>query len=168
MSSYLEVQPFIFDPRPEYPYQLCIKRYTHRDLSADPADSGAITLILTHGLGLHKEQWEPVLQDLFGLLGTANSIAIGGAKLKIREAWSIELPDCGESALLNEEVLNHHKGRFTGEFLVTLHTNVFRYKDSERSGGVLHFGMGRLLSRVVGWTLNATSLSNLLSGCLED
>ncbi|EIM87589.1 uncharacterized protein STEHIDRAFT_121183 [Stereum hirsutum FP-91666 SS1] len=113
MSSYLEIQPFTFDPRPEYPYSLCIKRYTHRDLSAEPADTGAITLILTHGVGLHKEQWEPVLEDLFGLLGTANSIAIGGAKLKIREAWSVELPDCGDSVLLNEKALSDGKGCLT-------------------------------------------------------
>lgn len=118
--SGLGIQPFTFDPRPEYPFLLCIKRYAHRDLSPDPSDSTAITLILTHAVGLHKEQWEPVLEDLFGLLGTANSLAIGGAKLKIREAWSIELPDCGESALLNKEALTEDQGRASGEFLTVL------------------------------------------------
>lgn len=142
MSSYLEIQPFNFDPRPEYPYSLCIKRYTHRDLSAEPADTGAITLILTHGVGLHKEQWEPVLEDLFGLLGTANSIAIGGAKLKIREAWSVELPDCGDSVLLNEKALSDGKGCLTGEFTIALDTNISRYEDSEaiRRSFIIRYG----------------------------
>lgn len=144
MSSYLDIQPFTFDPRPEYPYLSYIKRYTHRDLSADPADTGAITLILTHGVGLHKEQWEPVLEDLFGLLGTANSIAIGGAKLKIREAWSVELPDCGESALLNEKALGDDNGRFTSEFTIALDTNLSLYQHAESIGRCVTVRYGTL------------------------
>lgn len=100
--SPLQDEAYTYDPRPDYPFLLCVKRYTHRDLSADSSDPTAITLLLTHSVGLHKEQWEPVLQDLFGLLGTANSIGVGGTKLKIREIWAIDLPDCGESGRMNE------------------------------------------------------------------
>ena len=54
-----------------------------------------------------KEHWEPTLEFLYALLG-ASSAAPGpsGQGVRIREAWSIECPNHGDAAVLNESVLS--------------------------------------------------------------
>ena len=79
----------MFDPRPNYPLLITANRYP---FSENP---GGLTLVFAHGTGFHKEQWEPTIEDLKKLDDTGI----------IREVWSIEAPNHGDSAILNEEVL---------------------------------------------------------------
>ncbi|KDQ58664.1 hypothetical protein JAAARDRAFT_34499 [Jaapia argillacea MUCL 33604] len=92
MSS-LSADTFTFDPRPNYPLRTVAKRYrfTGFDASQDP---NAVTLIFAHATGYHKECWEPTLQHL-----------AHNGRLKIREAWSIDCPNHGDAAILNEKEL---------------------------------------------------------------
>lgn len=90
----LAFESYIFDPRPRLPFHLSAKRYQPSSSSED-----GLTLVFTHGTGFHKEQWEPTIEHLFELQ------AKNGAKHKIREAWSIDAPNHGDSAVLNEEKL---------------------------------------------------------------
>ncbi|KAF9037746.1 Alpha/beta hydrolase fold-1 [Panaeolus papilionaceus] len=90
---------FVFDPRPTYPYVVAVKRYWIED-SPYLNDKDALTLIFAHGTGFHKELWEPVIDDLY----TAS--ARGGGHVKIREIWTIDCPNHGESTRLNAEALN--------------------------------------------------------------
>lgn len=48
---------------------------------------------------LDKECWEPVLSKLFEMRTDF------GTPLHVREAWSIDSPNHGESAILNEDIL---------------------------------------------------------------
>ncbi|KAJ7099440.1 Alpha/beta hydrolase fold-1 [Mycena belliarum] len=90
----LASQTYIFDPRPQYPLLLTAKRYW------DPAspysdDPAALTLVLTHGTGFHKELYEPTIEDLYRL----------GPSAKIREVWALDAPNHGDAAVLNEQAL---------------------------------------------------------------
>lgn len=98
MNMTIASQSYVFDPRPNYPLLVTAKRYwkTNSPYLDDP---DAITLIFTHGTGFHKEQWEPTLDDLYDLLATNNG------SVKVREMWSIDAPNHGEAAVLNEKAL---------------------------------------------------------------
>ncbi|KAL4265483.1 AB hydrolase superfamily protein [Pleurotus pulmonarius] len=92
---HLTIEPFILSTRDRLRSRA--NRYTARDDAA--ARRGThVTLIFAHGLGFHKEHWEPVIQELF----TAD-IRSGCPVLK--EAWSVDSPDHGQSVFLNEEEL---------------------------------------------------------------
>ncbi|KZT63155.1 alpha/beta-hydrolase [Daedalea quercina L-15889] len=92
-------QAYVCDPRPEYPLLITAKRYTvPGHISEDP---GALTLILTHGTGYHKEQWEPTLEHLFENVAQAGE----GSTVKIRDVWAIDCPNHGDAAVLNEGTL---------------------------------------------------------------
>lgn len=90
----MKTESFLFDPRPQYPLVLTAKRY-----QSDTSNSeDGTTLIFAHGTGFHKEHWEPTIEHLFDKERTK-----GG--FKIREAWSLECPNHGDSAVLNEKAL---------------------------------------------------------------
>lgn len=102
----LSSQFYIFDPRLNYPLLITAKRYwipssTGTGRSESEADGDELTLICTHGTGFHKEQWEPTLRHLFELSAKPTS----GAQVKIKEVWSIDAPNHGDAAVLNEETL---------------------------------------------------------------
>ncbi|KAI0061136.1 hypothetical protein BV25DRAFT_1827001 [Artomyces pyxidatus] len=97
----LQSQSYVFDPRPHFPFLVSVKRYWVPGLES--TDPSAPTLIFTHGAGFYKEQWEPVLEELYDFVATAVST---GGKVTIRDAWAIEAPDHGESAVLNEKELH--------------------------------------------------------------
>ncbi|KAF5322966.1 hypothetical protein D9611_009328 [Ephemerocybe angulata] len=90
-------ETYTFDPRPNYPLRLTATRYSD---TANPHlhNPDALTLIFAHGTGFHKEQWEPTIAELAQRVG-------GGVKVKVREYWSVEAPNHGDSAALNEDVL---------------------------------------------------------------
>ncbi|KAF9037745.1 Alpha/Beta hydrolase protein [Panaeolus papilionaceus] len=97
-ASGFSTKTFVFDPRPTFPYVSVVKRYW---VEGSPylSDKAALTLFFAHGTSLHKELWEPIIDDL----RAANDI--GGAQVKIREIWTIDAPNHGESAALNREAL---------------------------------------------------------------
>ncbi|KAG6853401.1 hypothetical protein C0991_004734 [Blastosporella zonata] len=94
----LSSQSYVFDPRPNYPLLVTAKRHWNPS-SAHLNDPSALTLILTHGTGFHKEQWEPTVDELYALLDG------GVASPRVREIWSIDAPNHGDAAVLNEGVL---------------------------------------------------------------
>ena len=97
----LRSQSYVFDARPQYPLLVSVKRYWIPEFESKEAD--AATLILTHATSFHKEHWEPVLEDLYDQM--ADSYVINSPVPKIRDAWAIDSPNHGESAVLNEETL---------------------------------------------------------------
>lgn len=92
-------QFYTFDPRPNYPLLITAKRYWQPSSLLDPA---AVTLVLTHGNGFHKEHWEPAIDELYSLFDEGKEID------KIREVWSIDAPNHGDAAVLNEETLRFY------------------------------------------------------------
>ncbi|KDR77355.1 hypothetical protein GALMADRAFT_246742 [Galerina marginata CBS 339.88] len=109
MSIGFSTQSYVFDPRPSYPLLSVVKRYW-REGSPYLNDPEALTLVFAHGTGFHKEQWEPVLDDLQTLLDK------GEGRPKIREVWSIDASNHGDAAQLNEETLNYgYKHTFNWE-----------------------------------------------------
>jgi len=89
------VENITYDPRPDYPLVATVKRYW------DPISQrqDGYTLIFAHGTGFHKEQWEPTLKHLFDLSKSSRAFPI-------LEAWSIDCPNHGEAAILNEQVVS--------------------------------------------------------------
>ncbi|KAJ6605076.1 Alpha/beta hydrolase fold-1 [Mycena sp. CBHHK59/15] len=94
----LASQSYVCDPRPKYPLVITAKRYWN---PASPFlnDPDAFTLIFAHGTGFHKEHYEPTIEDLYKMLPE------GSGPPKIREAWSIDCPNHGDAAVLNENTL---------------------------------------------------------------
>lgn len=92
----LSSQSYVFDPRPNYPLVSTARRYW-RTSSHYVNDSRALTLIFAHGTGFHKEQFEPTIEHLFELLEAGN--------VRVRDVWTIDAPNHGDAAILNEKVL---------------------------------------------------------------
>ncbi|KAF8346356.1 Alpha/beta hydrolase fold-1 [Amanita rubescens] len=89
-------ESYIFDPRPYYPLLATANRYLCPD-SLHSNDPDALTLVFVHATGFHKEIWEPTMEDLYSFAERS--------ELKIREMWSIDAPNHGEAAMLNEKSL---------------------------------------------------------------
>jgi hypothetical protein len=97
----LRSQSYVFDARPHYPLLVSVKRYWVPEFESKDAD--AATLVLAHATSFHKELWEPVLEELYDQV--ASSSRANSSSPKIRDAWAIDCPNHGESAVLNEETL---------------------------------------------------------------
>ncbi|KAJ7784935.1 alpha/beta-hydrolase [Mycena maculata] len=98
----LEVSPFVFtcpqDARsaPGTFLKMTAKRYSTRKSSANV---DGITLLFGHGVGAHKEVWEPIIDDIFRL----------DTHKCVREAWAVDRQDHGDAALLNSEELARNR-----------------------------------------------------------
>ena len=84
MLNSLQCESFTFDPRPRYPLVSTVKRYYVDDIYSD--DLEAVTVVLAHGTGFHKESWEPTIEELNSIL--LSDAKRGRQKLKIREERS--------------------------------------------------------------------------------
>lgn len=62
------------------------------------AKEDGLTLVMAHGTGFTKESWEPTLDDLVDILQSKQGVIV-------KEVWSVEAPNHGGSAGLNEDVL---------------------------------------------------------------
>ena|ERR1700691_1692948 len=91
-------QSVIYTPRDGYPFHITAKRYWSQ-AGLDGNDPNAVTLVVLHATGFHKETWEPSLEHIFDLAIRGDGI------VKIREVWAIECPNHGASAHLNESTL---------------------------------------------------------------
>lgn len=89
---------YVCDPRPDYPLVITAKRYWISELSSD--DPSALTLVLAHGTGYHKEQWEPTIEYLYEYISNDASQTV-----KVKDVWSIDAPNHGDAAVLNEATL---------------------------------------------------------------
>ncbi|KAL5495943.1 hypothetical protein ACEPAI_1407 [Sanghuangporus weigelae] len=105
-------------------YHFAANRYCLVDrgsLSTLSASSRPVTLILAHGLGLHKETWEPFLEDLELLQANNANPRESGI---VTDAWSVDCPSHGDAAILNERKLLHddtfHSSQEYAQSLMTL------------------------------------------------
>lgn len=69
------------------------------NLSSDDHKSG-LTLLFAHGVGAHKEQWEPTILSVF-----QRSSLSSVAKARLREAWAFDWQNHGDAAVLNRDAL---------------------------------------------------------------
>jgi hypothetical protein len=87
-------------PSSSYPFQVLATRYY---VETSDAIIGGFTLVLLHAVGMHKETWEVTIERLFKLSNSSgNKVPV------IRDIFSIESPNHGESAVLNEATIYKH------------------------------------------------------------
>ncbi|KAL1941272.1 hypothetical protein VTO73DRAFT_7484 [Trametes versicolor] len=99
-----ELQP----PPPPYPEdaswrkaRFVAKRYTYSIRGPRPnGSSPTYILVFAHALGFHKECWEPTISLLLGLGLEPSS---DESSPVISQMWTVDCPDHGESAMMNEE-----------------------------------------------------------------
>ncbi|KDQ31363.1 hypothetical protein PLEOSDRAFT_1037052 [Pleurotus ostreatus PC15] len=103
----LSIEQFVFDaPTSRHAlsspgaFKTVAKRYRSAD-ARSAKDGTGITLLLVHGTGFHKEQWEPTIQAIF------NHYASPGLSqsTKVTEVWSFDWHDHGAAAVINREAL---------------------------------------------------------------
>ena len=98
---------YTFDPRPLFPFQIVAKRYwieecpyaIDRDTSSNTREN-VVTLVFLHANGGHKEFVEPMIQRLF-----KNQRTSARRTVQFHDMWSLDMPNQGDSAILNEETL---------------------------------------------------------------
>jgi hypothetical protein len=99
-------QHVVLRPDTTYPLFITAKRYTHpasldagsrRSAVVASASAPPLTLLLLHSTSFHKEIFEPVLRYLWARMAQG--------EIRVREAWAVECPNHGESAVLNGELL---------------------------------------------------------------
>jgi hypothetical protein len=103
----LASKSYVFDPRPNFPLLMSAKRYWDPS-SPHLDDPMAVTLVFGHGTGFSKEIYEPTLEELYTLLDSRDNNASSADRSpwpRVREAWSIDCPNHGDAALLNESTL---------------------------------------------------------------
>ncbi|KAF8148394.1 alpha/beta-hydrolase [Crassisporium funariophilum] len=86
-------------PGPKNPFHVLAKKYC-TELSDKNLDG--FTLVFLHAVGMHKETWEVIIERLFDL----NKASVGN----IRDVFSIESPNHGESAVINQEAIQRIHG----------------------------------------------------------
>ncbi|KAG2039533.1 Alpha/beta hydrolase fold-1 [Suillus americanus] len=64
------------------------------------SDSQGLTLLFAHGVGSHKEHWEPMLRYLFSHQNLHQPS-------RIREAWCFDWLNHGDAAVINKAALEH-------------------------------------------------------------
>ena len=98
---------YTFDPRPLFPYRIVANRYwieefpyaTDRDTSSKTRED-VLTLVFMHGNGAHKELGGPMILRLF-----QNEQTAPRSSVRFHDMWSLDMPNQGDSAILNEETL---------------------------------------------------------------
>ncbi|KAK6984964.1 CN hydrolase domain-containing protein [Favolaschia claudopus] len=106
----LDILPLVFDcPRSavNFPGSGALKMTANRYTASKSAtNTQGLTFIFLHGIAAHKEQWEPLIEELFFLQQNKPP------HLRVREAWSLDRLNHGEAAVLNADELarNRRKG----------------------------------------------------------
>ncbi|KAF8954108.1 Alpha/beta hydrolase fold-1 [Flammula alnicola] len=93
------IESHILPPTSDYPLFIVAKRYWVPEFEKNVTNPSAETLIVLHSTSFHKETWEPALEDLFALASQPGSTTV------IREAWTIDCPNHGESGQRNHRTL---------------------------------------------------------------
>jgi pimeloyl-ACP methyl ester carboxylesterase len=98
---------YTFDPRPLLPFRIVAKRYWIEECpyaidldSSSKTREDVLTLVFVHGIGAHKELGEPMIQRLF-----QNQQAATRRIVRFHDIWLLDMPNQGDSAILNEETL---------------------------------------------------------------
>ncbi|KAJ7334060.1 Alpha/beta hydrolase fold-1 [Mycena albidolilacea] len=82
------------EPSLSYPFHVLATHYNFEGNPYSDSDD-ALTLILFHALGVHKETWEVTIASIFNLCSS------GASQAKIRDILSIESPNHGRSSEIN-------------------------------------------------------------------
>ncbi|KAF9036371.1 alpha/beta-hydrolase [Panaeolus papilionaceus] len=85
---------YTLPPSSNYPFYVLV---THYETEQSASNTNGLTLVCMHALGMHKESWEVPIQSLLGVKQKA-----------IRDIFSIEMPNHGESSILNEAVIQQN------------------------------------------------------------
>ncbi|KAI0770434.1 Alpha/Beta hydrolase protein [Fomes fomentarius] len=74
--------------------------------SSEPqfAASNGLTLVFAHCSSAHKEQWETTIERLFHFSSCATGPSLPPQR-RIRDAWTLDAQNHGDSAILNKEIL---------------------------------------------------------------
>ncbi|KAI1790038.1 Alpha/beta hydrolase fold-1 [Ganoderma leucocontextum] len=75
-------------------------------LHANVSNEDGVTLVLAHCSSGHKEQWLPTVTKLLDLCSRSPSLQ---PRWRIREAWALDAPNHGDSAILNRAALLGHQ-----------------------------------------------------------
>ncbi|KAK7012836.1 alpha/beta-hydrolase [Favolaschia claudopus] len=86
---------------------LTFKRYKP-SFATDCSSATRVALVFAHCVGTTKETWVPVIEYLFKFQSSSNS------NLFITEAWSMDSPNHGEAAAVNEKALLFRPQGITG------------------------------------------------------
>ncbi|KAF7356696.1 Alpha/beta-hydrolase [Mycena venus] len=79
---------------------LTFKRYRPLPASGTKCPNATrVALVFVHCIGTHKETWAPVIEYLYQFQSSASCSVI------IAEAWSMDLPNHGEAAAINQKIL---------------------------------------------------------------
>ncbi|TFK63034.1 alpha/beta-hydrolase [Pluteus cervinus] len=81
--------------------KLTAKKYTTKQ---SPKNASGVTLMFAHCIGSHKEQWEPIIEQLFH-----HQQSKVDPFHRIREAWAFDWQSHGDAALLNAQVLQERE-----------------------------------------------------------
>ncbi|TCD66093.1 hypothetical protein EIP91_001851 [Steccherinum ochraceum] len=101
----LIIDEFFLIGRPEHgSLRHAYKRYRwDRSSTAHiPSPKNGIALVFLHCINsrvLHKETWEPTIEHIFELQATSSNL------VNVEEAWSMDIPNHGRAAKLNDEAL---------------------------------------------------------------
>ncbi|KAK7030680.1 Abhydrolase domain-containing protein mpaH [Favolaschia claudopus] len=103
-------QEIILEPSASYPFHVLATHYSYRGNPFGNSED-ALTLILFHALGVHKETWEVTVSRLFDLCTSTSS------QIKIRDVFSIESPNHGRSAEINaDQIAKQGVDNWPGEY----------------------------------------------------
>ncbi|KZT32079.1 hypothetical protein SISSUDRAFT_1133380 [Sistotremastrum suecicum HHB10207 ss-3] len=122
----LRRETFVVDDRPAYPYRVLGNRYTPSTTALSTERSKAheqrVSLIFLHAVGMFKECFEPVIENLFKDHSTLQTPS--GKIVVVDEAWSLECPCHGQSAVMNaSDIAKNHSGAWSyKEYAASTHT----------------------------------------------
>jgi hypothetical protein len=112
-AAKMQITPFCLRQSPPQAigeFIIFFKRYRPgRALSASNGRE-QVALVFGHAVSTHKETWEPVLQNLFALQNSEYA----SSKVQIVETWSMDYPNHGESAEINEKALQTRNQGISG------------------------------------------------------
>ncbi|KAL1741129.1 Alpha/beta hydrolase family-domain-containing protein [Schizophyllum fasciatum] len=118
----LEAHTTVLPPDDAYPLHVVGTRYRLSDPRPREGlryiDPAAPTLVLLHAIGFHKEVWEPVIAPLLRAAGPG-----------VQEAWAIECPNHGASAVLNAQTLRGMKNMQSAGYAAAAHRFLTRVAD---------------------------------------
>ncbi|KAK6980649.1 CN hydrolase domain-containing protein [Favolaschia claudopus] len=131
----LDAFPFVFDcprsalsPAGSGVLKMTANRYTTFKSAA--ANTQGLTFVFLHGIGAHKEQWEPLISELFSLQQNKPP------HLQVREAWSLDRQNHGNAAVLNaDELAVRDRGQFQAVSAAEWGEGIAAFLNSEHMRG---------------------------------
>ncbi|KAJ7697826.1 Alpha/Beta hydrolase protein [Mycena rosella] len=116
---FLETTPVVFafascsDSRDSSGYVL--KMTAKRYFTAESASNHeGFSLLFAHCIGSHKEQWEPIIAQVFRLQKSK------ARHRRVREAWAFDWQNHGDASILNQKILGSRRQMAAHEWAATI------------------------------------------------